>query len=85
MFISRLAHFTGMRKELFLGNQIKSIKVPTLIIWGKKDPLMPYKSVKYTMEALPQAQIRILENIGHMPPVEAPDKFNEIVTKFLKE
>jgi len=84
LFISRLAHYSGMRKELFLGNELKKIKLPTLVIWGREDPLMPYSTVEKNMTLIPNAKINVLEGVGHMPPVESPDYFNKLVTEFLK-
>lgn len=84
LFISRLAHYSGMRKELFLGKRLKKINVPTLVIWGKEDPLMPYATVKDNFSNIKDVKVKILERVGHMPPVEAANEFNEQVIKFLR-
>ncbi len=83
LFISRLAHYSGMRQELYLGNDLGKVAVPSLIIWGKQDPLMPFHTVKPEFKKFKDANIEILENVGHMPPVEAAPRFNKLVTKFL--
>ncbi len=84
LFISRLAHYSGMRKELFLGNSLTKINVPTLIIWGKEDPLMPYSTVVKNFKKIKNAKIEILKGVGHMPPVEAPEQVNQLLISFLK-
>jgi len=84
LFISRLAHMSGMRKELFLGKELSKIDVPTLVIWGKEDPLMPYKTVKDNFHFIKGVKVKVLENVGHMPPVENARAFNAETIKFLK-
>ena len=84
LFISRLAHFKGMRKELFLRNDLPKIDKPVLLIWGKEDVLMPFSTVEENIKAIPTVHLEALEHVGHMPPVEAPDTFNKLVINYLK-
>ncbi len=83
LFISRLAHITGMRKELFLAGDLPNIKVPIFVIWGKKDPLMPFKTVEKNIHLIPNVKLETLEQVGHMPPVEVPKKFDKLAIGFL--
>lgn len=85
LFISRLAHPLGMRKELYLADQLPKIKRPVMVIWGNEDPLMPLASVEKAMNQIPGVEIKILENVGHMPPVEVPTEFNRLALAFLKK
>ena len=45
---------------------------------------MPYATVKDNFQKINKAKINVLKQIGHMPPVEAADEFNNLVTGFLK-
>jgi pimeloyl-ACP methyl ester carboxylesterase/nitroreductase len=83
LFISRLAHFSGMRKELFLGKDLSKISVPTLVIWGIEDPLMPLSTVQKNFTRIKDVKVETLEKTGHMPPVEASNRFNELTIDFL--
>ncbi len=85
LFISKLAHFSGMRKELYVADQLESINVPTLVIWGKEDPLMPFKTVERNLYKIKNSKTIVLEGVGHMPPVEAAEAFNDLVVSFLKK
>ena len=38
---------------------------PTLILWGKLDELVPYRSVKYLTAHFPQAEVKIYPDVGH--------------------
>ncbi|NIM96193.1 MAG: alpha/beta fold hydrolase [Anaerolineales bacterium] len=63
------------RKELLM-----SITVPTLIIHGDADPLVPLEAGVDTAEAIPGAKLLILEGVGHSLPVPVwPEVFNAIV------
>jgi pimeloyl-ACP methyl ester carboxylesterase len=85
LFISRLSRLRGMRKELFLGNQLSKINRPVLLIWGKEDPLMPYSTVKNNFKLIPNIKVVTLDKVGHMPPVEAADSFNKLAINFLRD
>lgn len=85
LFISRLNSFKGMAKGLFLPDKLKNIKVPTLFIWGEKDPLTPYDRVKDNFKLVPNMQVKLLPNVGHMPSVEDSIKFNELVINFFSK
>lgn len=59
--IAIIAH--GNRKEA-----LKKIKIPTLIIHGSDDPLIPVEGGKDTAEAMPEAKFIIIEGMGHDVP-----------------
>ncbi len=67
----------GMARQLFaiLGTEnrvpkLGSIKVPTLVIHGGDDPLVPVEGGKETAESIPGAELLIIEGMGHSLPVE---------------
>ena len=41
------------------------LKTPMLILWGKLDELVPYRSVKYLTKHFPEAQVTIYPDVGH--------------------
>jgi pimeloyl-ACP methyl ester carboxylesterase len=46
------------------------IKLPTLVIWGENDKIMPPAYAPLWRERLPDAQLVVLEKCGHLPHVE---------------
>lgn len=54
--------------------QLSAIKAPVLIQWGAEDNLIPVTSAKWFAEAMPQAQLIIYPNVGHIPMEEIPEK-----------
>jgi len=64
--------------------QLASIRQPTLILWGSKDPIAPPQDASFLKSKIPQASLEILENCGHSPMQDLPDRFNQEVEKFLQ-
>lgn len=52
--------------------QVQAVKVPTLVMWGEDDPLIPYAAAQWYMANLPNAQLAHFAGIGHLPMEEAP-------------
>lgn len=50
---------------------LKSINVPTLVIHGDADPLVPVEAGRDTADSIPGAQLMIIEGMGHSLPPEA--------------
>jgi pimeloyl-ACP methyl ester carboxylesterase len=59
------------------------ITVPTLVLWGANDKLIPVKYGEAFRDAIPQARLEIIENCGHLPQVEKMPEFVGRVTQFL--
>lgn len=59
------------------------IKAPTLVIAGENDILVPKKYSKILCDNIPNARLAVIEGCGHVPPIEKPMGFNEIVLGFL--
>ncbi|WP_272149241.1 alpha/beta fold hydrolase [Tenacibaculum aiptasiae] len=65
---------------------LETLQVPTLLLWGAKDPLVPVKiAIEKFDSKLPNSELVILNNIGHLPLDEAPQESIESLVKFLKK
>lgn len=53
--------------------RMREIRVPTLVMWGDKDGLVPMKSAALMKAALSHARLRPLTSCGHMPMIEKPE------------
>jgi pimeloyl-ACP methyl ester carboxylesterase len=51
---------------------LRKIKVPTLLLWGQKDRLIPYANAADYLAALPDAKLVSFPDLGHVPQEEAP-------------
>jgi pimeloyl-ACP methyl ester carboxylesterase len=64
-------------------NQIKSIKTPTLILWGDKDNLIGMNNVDNFLKDIKGSKAEIYKNIGHVPMEEVPGKVASSILRFL--
>lgn len=69
------AMVSGSRKAA-----LSSVKVPTLIIHGGDDPLMPIEGGRDTAESIPGAELLIIDGMGHSLPQEVWDKIVDAIT-----
>ena len=63
---------------------IKKINIPTLLIWGRDDRLVPVSSVEKIKNYIPHAKVIIVPNTGHKLPYENAALFFEKVLPYIK-
>jgi pimeloyl-ACP methyl ester carboxylesterase len=64
-------------------NVLFSIRVPTLVIFGAEDHLISPSVGRELSAKIAGAQFALVESAGHVPSVENPDRFNELLAAFL--
>ena len=62
---------------------LHKIKQPALIVWGANDQVFPLQQAYTGKEKMPNAHLNIMERCGHIPNLEKPEEFNNIVLEFL--
>ncbi len=62
---------------------LPQIKAPTLLVWGRQDPLTPLVHGQEMANAIPDAKLVVFEDAAHMPMVDRPEQFNREVLNFL--
>jgi pimeloyl-ACP methyl ester carboxylesterase len=67
-----------------LRSRLDRIKVPTLVVWGAEDKLFPFPYGEAWAKGIPAARLVTLDRCGHLPQLEAPDRFADAVLDFLK-
>jgi pimeloyl-ACP methyl ester carboxylesterase len=65
--------------------RLEAIRAPTLVIGGTGDKMTPPKYVRYLAEHIPNAQLHLLENAGHMLALEAPQQVADVVEGWVKQ
>jgi pimeloyl-ACP methyl ester carboxylesterase len=68
-----------------LKKRIHRIQIPTLILWGASDKLIPPVYGEAFLQAIPGSRLVTLSNSGHVPMLEEQDVFVQAVTNFLLE
>ena len=59
--------------------------LPTLIVWGDRDPIIPVEHGRAAHALLPNSRLEIFEGAGHFPQLDDPLRFAELVTEFVAE
>lgn len=72
-----------IRGEDFLDDVVKTIKRPTLIIWGREDGLVPLAEGERFNKDIAGSKLIVLDQCGHVPNFEKAAEFNAAVLKFL--
>jgi pimeloyl-ACP methyl ester carboxylesterase len=57
--------------------------MPTLIVWGDRDDIIPVSHAYSAHEAVPGSRLVIIEGVGHFPQIEAPEQFVEALIDFI--
>jgi pimeloyl-ACP methyl ester carboxylesterase len=57
--------------------------LPSLIVWGAEDPIIPVSHAHAAQEALPGSRLEVMEGLGHFPHVEDPRRFADVLLGFL--
>ena len=65
--------------------KVAQVTVPTLVMWGEEDALIPYAAAGWYMEHLPNAELANYPGIGHIPMEEAPVKTVADLRKWLDD
>jgi pimeloyl-ACP methyl ester carboxylesterase len=66
-----------------LPRRLGRLRVPTLILWGRHDRLIPSAVGQAYQQAIPGSRLAFIEDAGHAPLREAPDACAKAVTRFL--
>jgi pimeloyl-ACP methyl ester carboxylesterase len=89
---ARAAFIATMRAVLDAGGQRVSALdrlylaevMPTLIVWGSRDPIIPPQHGRAAHEAMPGSRFELLDGLGHFPHLERPLEFSRLLTDFLR-
>jgi len=56
--------------------------LPTLIVWGERDSIIPVKHGRSAHEAMPDSRFVVFEGAGHMPHHDDPERFARTLVEF---
>jgi pimeloyl-ACP methyl ester carboxylesterase len=82
--------FTQVARQLVPPDQdrivaaYKELAQPSLLIWGEHDPVIPLELGRRLAEDLPNADLRILSECGHVPQEELPEQTADLIAEFLR-
>ena len=70
-------------EDLVSEEMLRGLSMPTLLIWGQQEKLLPYESIDYFRAHLPKsAEVHEVRQFGHMPQMEHPREFVKRINAF---
>jgi pimeloyl-ACP methyl ester carboxylesterase len=66
-------------------DRLPEIRVPTLIVWGEKDSILPVRDAQEFERLIPDSRKVVMQDTGHIAMAERPGAFNDLMMEFLGE
>jgi pimeloyl-ACP methyl ester carboxylesterase len=60
-----------------------ALPIPTLIVWGSRDRMIPAWHAIRAQQAIPHCRVELFEGAGHFPHLDEPDRFADLVREFI--
>jgi pimeloyl-ACP methyl ester carboxylesterase len=80
-----LSTLLGLKNAPDIFDKLQRITIPTLLIWGKEDKLIPFEYSQQFISSINNCEFIPMEGCGHSPYVEEPEKLSELVIRFLSK
>ena len=84
--VAILAHIQALEhaQAISIAQRLSTVAVPTSLIWGRRDRLLPLLLGQRLQAAIPGATLDVIPDVGHFTPEEAPQRISESIAVLLK-
>lgn len=72
-------------QRVVLLDQLPDLAMPTLLVWGTEDHVLPVSQARAALNRLPQGQMELVAGGGHLLPVECPAQSAQILEQFFQK
>lgn len=83
-FRSSIAWYAARAARYTQGDVPSAVDLPTIALWGDRDPLRPLELREGFEDAFPCSSCRLLRGVGHFIPAEAPDEVVAAIADLLE-
>jgi pimeloyl-ACP methyl ester carboxylesterase len=91
--VRRSAFLSTLRSVINVGGQridasdrlYLTAGIPALIVWGARDPVIPVSHGERAHAAIVGSRLEVFDGVGHIPQLEAPERFVAVLERFLKQ
>jgi pimeloyl-ACP methyl ester carboxylesterase len=59
--------------------------MPTLLVWGERDPIIPLRHAQDAHEQMPGSRLVVFRGVGHMPHLDRPEEFANLLLDFMAQ
>jgi pimeloyl-ACP methyl ester carboxylesterase len=71
------------QQTLVLEPRLSEVKMPTLLVWGSRDPIVPVMQAYRAAKIIPDCRVEVFKNRGHNVHRDELKKFSSLITSFL--
>lgn len=82
-FLATARSIVKERDAKAAAERLKQLRLPVLVVWCRKDPIVPLRAGRKLAATLPSATLRIIDGCHHLPQHERPDALVTELDKFL--
>jgi pimeloyl-ACP methyl ester carboxylesterase len=75
----------GMKNSPAITEKLQLIKIPTMLLWGSEDKLIPFEYSKQFLASIKNCHFIEMKSCGHTPFEEEPSEFSKLVLDFLSK
>lgn len=84
--MERTNRLRGSKPEIRItATQLRSIRAPTLLVWGDHDPFSDVATGRRIADLIPDSRFHLLPGGGHLPWLDDPVTAGRLVTEFLHD
>lgn len=83
--VARLIKMARSTKKETVASRLDEISVPTLLVWGRNDLITPPDVAEEFRDRISASELHFIDECGHAPMIERPEKFNPIMIRFLRK
>jgi pimeloyl-ACP methyl ester carboxylesterase len=73
----------GVYREASIADKLHLVKVPTLVVHGAQDRVIPFRYAQLACKLIPNVKCEVIDRCGHCPHIEKAAQFNDLVVTFL--
>lgn len=66
-------------------HRLPEVEIPTLVVWGLNDHIVPVEAAIGYHRLIPRSRLELFERTGHVPQMERPHRFNQLLDDFVAE
>jgi pimeloyl-ACP methyl ester carboxylesterase len=81
--LREVATIRGQRARYQVAHRLHELRLPTLVVWGALDRVLPVAHAHRAQAACPHLDVRVLPGCGHSPHLECPDLLLTVLEHFL--
>lgn len=73
----------ALQRRLDQQSTLRKLSIPTLVLCGEQDAVCPVKRHEFMAELIPTAELRVISEAGHFPPLEQPEATSHALRDWL--